>query len=71
MIILVCCFLCGKVVGDFWEKFVVLIEDRGFVDGEVFDEFGCKCYCCCCMVMIYVDLIEKFLKYEFCLGIFF
>ncbi|KAK4202486.1 8 kDa subunit-domain-containing protein [Triangularia verruculosa] len=63
MIIPIRCFSCGKVVGDLWEKFVVLIEDRGMADGDALDELGCKRYCCRRMVMTHVDLIEKLLKY--------
>ncbi|KAK0747834.1 8 kDa subunit-domain-containing protein, partial [Apiosordaria backusii] len=63
MIIPIRCFSCGKVVGDLWEKFVVLIEDRGMTDGDALDELGCKRYCCRRMVMTHVDLIEKLLKY--------
>ncbi|KAK0666152.1 8 kDa subunit-domain-containing protein [Cercophora samala] len=63
MIIPIRCFSCGKVVGDLWEKFVVLIEDKGLPDGEALDELGCKRYCCRRMVMTHVDLIEKLLKY--------
>ncbi|KAJ4397604.1 DNA-directed RNA polymerase II subunit L [Gnomoniopsis smithogilvyi] len=62
MIIPVRCFSCGKVTGDLWERYLVLI-DQNIPDGDAMDQLGLKRYCCRRMIMTHVDLIEKLLKY--------
>lgn len=64
MIIPVRCFSCGKVVGDKWEKYVLLLQ-QDYREGDAMDALGLKRYCCRRMVLTHVDLIEKLLYYGY------
>ncbi len=63
MIVPVRCFSCGKVVGEFYEKYkerVVSGEDPE----KVLDDLGVKRYCCRRMIFSHVDFIDDLLKYK-------
>eukprot|EP00871_Galdieria_phlegrea_P002887 jgi/Galph1/359/GphlegSOOS_G5081.1 len=64
MIIPVRCFTCGKVVGNKFEQYIKLLNDKDYTEGEALDELGLKRYCCRRMLLTHVDLIEKLLAYN-------
>ncbi|KAH6565638.1 hypothetical protein BASA50_010258 [Batrachochytrium salamandrivorans] len=62
MIIPVRCFSCGKVVGDKWQPYLVLLQGD-ITEGKALDTLGLKRYCCRRMVLSHIDFIEKILHY--------
>ncbi|THH12151.1 hypothetical protein EW145_g201 [Phellinidium pouzarii] len=64
MIIPVRCFSCGKVIGDKWNNYMLLLAAQDINEGEALDVLQLKRYCCRRMVLTHVDLIEKFLHYN-------
>ncbi|KAH9284433.1 DNA-directed RNA polymerases I, II, and III subunit RPABC5 [Echinococcus granulosus] len=62
MIIPIRCFTCGKVVGDKWESYIVLLQAE-YAEGDALDTLGLRRYCCRRMILSHVDLIEKLLNY--------
>ncbi|XP_036614389.1 DNA-directed RNA polymerases I, II, and III subunit RPABC5-like [Trichosurus vulpecula] len=60
MIIPVCCFTCGKIVGNKWEAYLGLLQVE-YTEGDALDAL--KCYCCRRILLTHVDLIEKLLNY--------
>jgi DNA-directed RNA polymerase I, II, and III subunit RPABC5 len=62
MIIPVRCFTCGKVIGNKWEKYKLLITE--YEEKEVLDMIGMDRYCCRRMLLTHVDLINNLLKYN-------
>ena len=63
MIIPVRCFSCGKVVGDFYEKFRERTE-KGESPEKVLDDLGITRYCCRRMIFSHVDFMDELLKYK-------
>ncbi|KAH9444256.1 hypothetical protein MJO29_003121 [Puccinia striiformis f. sp. tritici] len=63
MIIPIRCFSCGKVVGNAWEQYLIVLQ-TGISEGDAMDALGLKRYCCRRMVLTHVDLIEKLLLYN-------
>lgn len=80
MIIPVRCFTCGKVslrfmlfgkpynnnqvIGNKYEQYVKLLNDKDYTECQALDELGLKRYCCRRMLLTHVDLIEKLLAYN-------
>lgn len=63
MMVPVRCFSCGKVVGEYYEKF----KERaaaGENPQKVLDELGIKRYCCRRMLFSHVDFIDEVNKYK-------
>ena len=63
MIIPVCCFTCGKVVGNKWEKYQKR-QSEDIPNDKIFEELGLKRYCCKRMLLGHVDLVDKMLEYS-------
>ena len=73
MIIPVCCFTCGKILGDKWNFYLKEIQKTSSEDsvlnvnaktlqqtkeGKALDTLGLKRYCCRRMMLSHVDLIN-------------
>ncbi len=63
MIIPVRCFTCGKVTGDKWERYLLLLRG-GYSEGEALDALGLKRCCCRRMLLTHVDIMERLLAYN-------
>ena len=63
MIVPVRCFSCGKVVGEYYEKFVEEIK-KGRNPSEVLDQLGVERYCCRRMLISHVDLVDEIMKFK-------
>jgi DNA-directed RNA polymerase I, II, and III subunit RPABC5 len=62
MIIPVRCFTCGKVIGNKWEEYQVLIE---YMEEKLaLDTLKLHRYCCRRMVLTHTELIDKILIYD-------
>ena len=62
MIIPVRCFTCGKVIGNKWEEYQVLIE---YMEEKlVLDTLKLHRYCCRRMLLTHTELIDKILIYD-------
>ena len=58
MIIPVRCFMCGKVIGSFYEAFKMRVkEGQNFC--TVLDDLGVERYCCRAIMVSHVDLIDE------------
>ncbi|KAI9355362.1 DNA-directed RNA polymerase I, II, and III subunit RPABC5 [Zopfochytrium polystomum] len=62
MLIPVRCFSCGKVIGNKYDEYLVLLQND-YTEGQAMDHLGLKRYCCRRMVLTHVDLIEKLLHF--------
>lgn len=62
MIIPVRCYSCGKVVGNLYEAYKVLLEND-YTEGEALDALGLDRYCCRRMILTHIDLIENMIPY--------
>ncbi|KIM86102.1 hypothetical protein PILCRDRAFT_65564, partial [Piloderma croceum F 1598] len=65
-IIPVRCFSCGKVIGDKWNAYLVLLSEDSTNPYENLTELTTHSTHSCCrrMVLIHVDLIENLLHYN-------
>ena len=63
MIIPIRCFTCGKVIGNKWNRFLQLVENRKEMS-KIFQDLGLNRYCCRRMIISNVDLITKLLQYN-------
>uniref|UniRef100_A0A6C0JSD2 Uncharacterized protein n=1 Tax=viral metagenome TaxID=1070528 RepID=A0A6C0JSD2_9ZZZZ len=55
------CFTCGKVIGNVWEPYLILLKK--YTEGEALDLLNIKKYCCRRMVLSNVDQTEKLLMF--------
>ncbi|XP_043861365.1 DNA-directed RNA polymerases I, II, and III subunit RPABC5-like [Dromiciops gliroides] len=62
MIIPVCYFTYGKIVGNKWEACLGLPQAE-YTKGDALDALGLKVSCCHWMLLAHMDLIEKLLNY--------
>ncbi len=63
MIIPVRCFTCGKVIGNKYDPFALMVLE-GVKPADAMNQLGLKRYCCRRMVLTHVDLIDKLLAYN-------
>ncbi|KAH8738999.1 DNA-directed RNA polymerase [Cryptosporidium ryanae] len=63
MIIPVRCFTCGKVIGNLWQPWLLLLQNN-VPEGEALDKLGLSRYCCRRMILTHADLIEKLMAYN-------
>ena len=74
MIIPVRCFTCSKIVGNKYEKYIKLVEekqknnnyinnmDENIDNSDIFKKLKLKRYCCRRMLLTHVSLIETLKK---------
>lgn len=63
MIIPVRCYTCGKVVGNKWETYKNLVDQK--IDSEIiFEKLRLNRYCCKRMLSTHVDLVDKIINYN-------
>ena len=63
MIIPIRCFTCGKVIGNKWDRYLQLLNNKKEMS-EIFQDLGLNRYCCRRMIISHVDLITKLLHYN-------
>ena len=63
MIIPIRCFTCGKVTGDKWERYCVLLQQK-VPSKDVLDQLGLKRLCCRRMLFTHVDLVDRLIMVE-------
>lgn len=63
MIIPIRCFTCGKVIGNKWNRYLQLLNEKKEMP-YIFKTLGLNRYCCRRMIISHVDLIGKLLKYN-------
>ena len=59
----VLCFTCGKVIGNKWKKYQILLGSGKSVDIALAD-IGLRRYCCKRMFISHVEIIDKLLLYS-------
>ena len=57
------CFSCGKVIGDKYDKYLILLEE-GHSEKEALDILGLERYCCRRMIISNVELIKELKLYD-------
>ena len=63
MIIPIRCFTYGKVIGNKWNRYLQLLNEKKEMP-YIFKTLGLNRYCCRRMIISHVDLIGKLLKYN-------
>ncbi|MEM4256886.1 MAG: DNA-directed RNA polymerase subunit N [Candidatus Diapherotrites archaeon] len=63
MMIPIRCFSCGKVIAEYYEKYVERVK-AGENPEKVLDDLGIKRYCCRRMIFSHVDTIDELNKYK-------
>lgn len=56
------CYTCGKVTGNKWEQYLVLLSE-GMSTSDALSRLGLTRYCCRRMLLSHVDMIEKIINY--------
>ena len=62
MIIAIRCVTCGKVVGNKWKPYLLLLESD-LSEKEALNKLGLVRVCCRRMILTHVDLVPKLIKY--------
>lgn len=63
MMIPIRCFSCGKVIAEYYEKYLERVK-AGESPEKVLDDLGIKRYCCRRMIFSHVDTIDELNKYK-------
>jgi DNA-directed RNA polymerase I, II, and III subunit RPABC5 len=62
MIIPVRCFTCGKVIGNLWNKYTILKDEKSIE--EALDDLKLNKMCCRRMMISHVNLIDDLISYN-------
>ncbi|KPA79595.1 Dna-directed RNA polymerase ii 8.2 Kd polypeptide putativedNA-directed RNA polymerase ii [Leptomonas pyrrhocoris] len=63
MIIPVRCYSCGKVVGNLYEQYQMLL-DQDYTEAEALEALHLERYCCRRMILSHIDLIDDLVPYS-------
>lgn len=63
MIIPVRCYSCGKVVGNLYEPYKLLLA-KDYSEAEALEALGLERYCCRRMILTHIDLADDMVPYS-------
>ncbi|EPY33087.1 DNA-directed RNA polymerases I, II, and III subunit RPABC5 [Strigomonas culicis] len=63
MIIPVRCYSCGKVIGNLYEQYLLLL-DEDYTEAEALEALRLERYCCRRMILSHIDLADDLVPYS-------